>query len=245
MSTFVFDCPVCSAKKSTFDVNGFNPKPIIPFFVFWNVLGTCRSCKNSTQITLRLSKNKISDFTSIYSRSGNIKTAAQDQIIKLLNSENDLNIFFEEFYYSPVLPNSEQLPEHLPSNIEEIFNEAAKCLAIGCFNAAGAMFRLCLDVVTKHILEVNRSLNPTNADNKSIHSRLKWIFENRILPANLEALSKNIKDDGNDAAHDGSIKKEEAEDLLDFTYILLEQVYTIPKQVEIATQRRVERRQSN
>ncbi|MEO9303158.1 DUF4145 domain-containing protein [Acinetobacter pittii] len=42
----------------------------------------------------------------------------------------------------------------------------------------------------------------------------------------LEELSRCIKDDGNDAAHDGTIGETEANDLLDFTYELLERVYT-------------------
>lgn len=73
---------------------------------------------------------------------------------------------------------------------------------------------------------------------------MKWIFENEILPSDLEDLSRGIKDDGNDAAHDGSLNKDDAEDLLDFTYILLERVYTEPERVKIAAQRRVARRQT-
>ena len=35
-----------------------------------------------------------------------------------------------------------------------------------------------------------------------------------------------MKDDGNDAAHDGTLDTAAAEDLLDFTIALLEQLYT-------------------
>ncbi|RZG42152.1 DUF4145 domain-containing protein [Acinetobacter baumannii] len=77
-----------------------------------------------------------------------------------------------------------------------------------------------------------------------MHNRLTWIFNNKILNAGLEELSRCIKDDGNDGAHDGNIGKEEADDLFDFTYELLEQVYTQPERIRLATTRRLERRKS-
>ncbi|MEN5284324.1 hypothetical protein ABE494_00005 [Stenotrophomonas lactitubi] len=39
-------------------------------------------------------------------------------------------------------------PDHLPPQIEAAFAEGASCLAIGCVNAAAAMFRLCVDLAT-------------------------------------------------------------------------------------------------
>lgn len=57
-------------------------------------------------------------------------------------------------------------------------------------------------------------------------------------------MSRGIKDDGNDAVHDGSLSKGDAKDLLDFTYILLERLYTEPERVKIAAQRRIARRQA-
>ncbi len=241
MSSFVFDCPCCSAKNSTFDVNGAQPKPSMPSFVIWSILATCRACKNSCCITA-----KINHQTFIYLQSTFPDDKSRiDRTRAFLNRDSDLNAYFENFLYSPVLPNAEMPPEHLPKEIESIFKEAAKCYSIGCFNAAGAMFRLCLDITTKQIVNLNLHLNPSANDNKTIHNRLVWIFSNKIIANDLEELSRCIKDDGNDAAHDGNIGMDEANDLLDFTYELLERVYTQPERIKLAKIRRTERRTSS
>ena len=40
-------------------------------------------------------------------------------------------------------------PEHLPKDIEATFKEGAMCKSVGCYNAAGTMFRLCVDLATR------------------------------------------------------------------------------------------------
>jgi hypothetical protein len=62
------------------------------------------------------------------------------------------------------------------------------------------------------------------------------------LSADLRELSKAIREDGNDGAHQGTLTKGDAEDLLDFTVALLKRVYTEPKQLELAEERRKQRR---
>ncbi|ENV50180.1 hypothetical protein L292_2808 [Acinetobacter junii CIP 107470 = MTCC 11364] len=240
MSSFVFDCPCCSAKNSTFDVYGSQPKPLVPIYVTWSIFATCRACKNSCCVTAGINQQT---FMSLQSSSYEDRVRIS-RVKEFLDSKSDLANYFDRFFYSPVLPNAEIPPEHLPKEVESIFSEAAKCFSIGCFNAAGAMFRLCLDSVTKKIIEQNESLNPTSNDRKTIHNRLVWIFKNNVLPSSLEDLSRCIKDDGNDAAHDGTLTKEDAADLLDFTYILLERIYTEPARIEIANHRRTARRQT-
>ncbi|RSN79574.1 DUF4145 domain-containing protein [Acinetobacter vivianii] len=243
MSTFIFNCPSCSVKHSTFDIKGFNRKPNINC-IYWEFYGVCRACENGCSIIAEMESRLLNEMSYKYGRHG-LVAETEIFINKMVTSGISLNNdIIQNLKYDPILPVSEQPPEYLPPNIKKFFLEATKCLSIGCHNASGAMFRLCLDSVTKEILEKNENLSPSSSDKKTIHSRLNWIFMNGILPANLESLSRNIKDDGNDAAHDGALNKEEAEDLLDFTYILLEQVFTIPKQVELAMLRRTDRRQS-
>jgi hypothetical protein len=72
--------------------------------------------------------------------------------------------------------------------------------------------------------------------------RLPWLFNNGTLPADLRDLSSAIREDGNDGAHQGTLKQEEAEDLLDFTTALLERIFTEPKRLQIAKERREKRR---
>lgn len=133
-------------------------------------------------------------------------------------------------------------PEHLPDNIRSVFNEGARCQAVGCFNAAAAMYRLCVDLATKARLpeEDTNGLNSKIRHNLGL--RLPWLFDQGLLPETLRELSSSIKDDGNDGAHAGTLTKEDAEDLLDFTVALLERLYTEPERLRLARARREARR---
>lgn len=108
------------------------------------------------------------------------------------------------------------------------------------------MFRMCLDLATKDLLQKSTALAatvaPTSRQKDVLAERLKWLFANNVLHGDLEELSQCIKDDGNDAAHDGNIGKNEALDLLEFTEHLLEHIYTRPEKVRLANVRRQERR---
>jgi hypothetical protein len=68
------------------------------------------------------------------------------------------------------------------------------------------------------------------------------LFENRLLPSDLRELAHCIKEEGNDGAHAGTLTKEDAEDLLDFTVALLERLVTEPKKLKLAEERRQDRR---
>jgi len=135
-------------------------------------------------------------------------------------------------------------PEYIPDNLDRVFREGAACMAIGCFNAAGTMFRLCIDLTTRAMLPEGEVEGLNSTVRRNLGLRLPWLFENRILPETLRELSSCVKDDGNDGAHEGTLTKEEAEDLLDFTYVFLERIYTEPKRLQLAKERREARRKS-
>ncbi len=78
---------------------------------------------------------------------------------------------------------------------------------------------------------------------RSLGLRLPWLFDQNILPEALRELSVCIKDDGNDGAHEGTLSEEDAEDILDFAYVMLERIYTEPKRIELAKERRSNRRE--
>jgi hypothetical protein len=136
-------------------------------------------------------------------------------------------------------------PEHLPSNIEEAFREGATCMATGCYNAAGTMFRLCIDLSTRGMLPDGQVEGLNRSVRRNLGLRLPWFFDNGLLPEALRELSTCIKDDGNDGAHEGTLSEEDASDVLDFTYVLLERIYTEPKRLELAKERRQARRSSD
>lgn len=72
--------------------------------------------------------------------------------------------------------------------------------------------------------------------------RLPWLFKNGLLPRDLEQLAACVREDGNDGAHAGTLKKPDAEDLLDFTTALLERMFTEPAKLKAAKERRDQRR---
>src|SRR5260370_39881292 len=77
-----------------------------------------------------------------------------------------------------------------------------------------------------------------NRTRRDLGPRLPWLFEQGRLPSDFRDLSSCIREDGNDGAHQGTLTRQEAEDLLDSTIALLERIFTEPRRLEIAKERR-------
>ncbi|PSS68757.1 hypothetical protein AYI85_12865 [Shewanella algae] len=67
---------------------------------------------------------------------------------------------------------------------------------------------------------------------------MDWLFDNNRWPSSLRELAVCIRQDGNDGAHDGDLGEDEAEDLLDFTNLFLEEIYTGPEKIRLSQERR-------
>ena len=65
-------------------------------------------------------------------------------------------------------------PEHVPPNIQAAFSEAATCLAVGCWNAAGTMFRLCVDLATRPMLPEEETAGLNAKTRRDLGLRLPW-----------------------------------------------------------------------
>jgi hypothetical protein len=161
-------------------------------------------------------------------------------LMKLPTTVN--NFVHIERYISTSDRASERPPSHLPEHIRLAFEEGSMCLSVKCFNAAGTMFRLCVDHATTALLPELNENRPNSTIRRSLGLRLQWLFENSLLPQALKDLSHAVKEDGNDGAHAGILNAQDAEDLLDFTVALLERLYTEPKRLELAIERRAARR---
>ena len=228
MSVLVEDCPRCGSRKMTFDVRAETQVGVINN---WQrkleLFCICRECSQSTVFVAYQKHSSHSE----YFREG------------LHTLDASIEIFvYRRGYISTLDHNANPPPEHLPEEIENVFKEGSMCMTANCYNAAATMFRLCLDLATKSLMPENdEGLN--NRVKRSLGLRLTWLFDNGKLPGILKDLSTCIKDDGNDGAHEGTISKEDAEDILDFTFNLLERLYTLPEKIKIASERRKERRQ--
>ena len=139
---------------------------------------------------------------------------------------------------------AEPPPDHVPPHIGAAFKEATTSLKVRCWNAAGAMFRLSIDLATKDMLPAAGALGIKRRQREVLAERLAWLFENGTIPRDLEALSSVIREDGNDGAHDGTLVEHDAHDLHDFSRALLERLYTEPRKVALAQERRRLRRET-
>lgn len=233
MSQLVADCPRCSASHTTFDLVAsvhvhtqwsWNQKIHEAFCI-------CRRCHKSTVFVL-------------VDRSPNAANILRRKELHdpSLGSANDL-VEIDGFISSKDR-NSIQPPEHVPDEVGRAFEEGASCLSIGCYNAAAAMFRLSLDLATKSLLSSDEENLPART-RRDLGLRLQWLFQENRLPKALEDLSSCIKHHGNDGVHDGCLTKEDATDLLDFSEVLLERLYTEPERIRIAMQRRDQRRKES
>lgn len=228
MSELVANCPRCDAQKMTFDLyNQVLVGKRYEWQLLIEVFCVCRACNRPT--IFLVAQKDIRDHQFI-----------NQGLMKLDFSAN--RVVTVERFISVQDNSAEEPPEHLPINIEDIFREGAACMAIGCNNAAATMFRLCLDLATQSLLpEEGEGLN--NRIKRNLGLRLAWLFDKNILPEALRELSTCIKDDGNDGAHEGTLSSEDTADILDFTYILLERLYTEPRRIDLASQRRIARRE--
>ena len=139
MAELVANCPRCGASKITFDVAAAT---IFEQHYNWQnwyeAFGVCRNCHKSTIFVLAESVN--GDYQYLHK-------------VGLLQAERSLNNYVGiEGHISLKDKATVAPPEHVPKKIEVVFREAATCLAVGCYNAAGTMFRLCVDLATREKL---------------------------------------------------------------------------------------------
>lgn len=230
MAELVADCPRCGAARITTDVKSSNyVGPQYKWKLYFEVFAVCRHCSKSTIFRLALKNIQAADV---------IKT--DTDVASMRSALNDL--FDITGYVSLKDRAAIDAPKYLPSDIQATFDEAAMCLAVQCWNASAAMLRLCIDLATKPMLPEEDVAGLNRRTRRDLGLRLPWLFDNGFLPNDLRDLAKCIREDGNDGAHDGSLQKADAEDLLDFTKVLLDRVFTEKERLRLAQERRDQRR---
>lgn len=229
MAELVADCSRCGSKRITFDLSQENFLGMKHGWQRWyEAFCICRHCRKASIFVLAQTIN--TDHSIVY-KNGLVKlTGAVNQLMRIediVSKKDDASV---------------EPPQYLPQAIEAAFREGAMCLAVSCYNAAGTMFRLCVDLATRSLLPEGEIAGLNPKIRRDLGLRLPWLFANNLLPAALHDLSTCIKDDGNDGAHAGTLGKDDAEDLLDFTTALLERLYTEPEVLKLAKERREARR---
>lgn len=200
----------------------------------FELFSVCRKCFKPTIFHVSLNQKAIKRSDDFRKEGALVKAPAA------------LNAIFDIDSFVSLKDNiSIEMPEHLPPEIARPFREGAVCFSVGCYNAAATMFRLCIDLATRSLLPASDDSSrpqPNEKTRRDLGLRLPWLFEQKLLREELRGFASCIHQDGNDGAHTGQIGKEEAEDLVDFARLLLERLFTEPTRLELAAQRRVERR---
>ncbi len=219
MTKLVDDCPRCGAGHITFNLLNAtsvlrNGQHVLEAFC------VCQHCRQAT--IFELIPLREVDLSSI---------------------DGSVNNYVQILGYISIADfNARSSPAHLPSPIAAAFEEGAKCVAVGCFNAAAAMFRLSLDLATKELLPTDKTQGPNEHITRRLALRLQWLFDNGMLPEPLRDLSLVVKDEGNAGAHDGTLDAADADDLIDFTERLLTRLYTEPEAIRLAHERIADRK---
>ncbi|EKT2103887.1 TPA: DUF4145 domain-containing protein [Stenotrophomonas maltophilia] len=225
----VYNCPRCRANQITFDVHSIHKVGVAyRWQKIYEASAVCRKCSLMSILVLKSSEVDSEDEDEAVS--GGVPVCL-NHVMKV-----DGHVSCKDA--AGISP-----PEHLPEQVKAAFQEGATCLAVGCINAAGTMFRLCVDFVATDLVNANRDKQPDARTKRSLGLLLQWLYdENRISPE-LHELSACIKDDGNDGAHRGTLSQADADDLLDFTIELLESHYTRKARLQGAAERRAARHQ--
>lgn len=222
------DCPRCGARKITFDVEAANEAPKQGWRHVKELFSICRHCRRSSIILVVQIDREMDQFFKL-------------DIVEHWRNRS-LNEIAEIAGYVSIADNATRLrPEHVSGIIGQTYDEACRCEAIGCYNAASAMFRTCLDLLTKPMLPPDGQ-PPANKVRRSLGLRLQWLFDNNCLPVDLRGEAEAVQLDGNDGVHDASLTKADAADLGDFTDIILERLVTNPAKLTLAAERRAQRR---
>ncbi|HGM5513836.1 TPA: DUF4145 domain-containing protein [Stenotrophomonas maltophilia] len=226
MAEITSECSRCGTPHTTFDVGAMNWRDQdFGWKDIHEVFAVCRSCKKGS--ILVVATNDYESYKDLKMIGGiGQATGVLNHFVDVIGVINIKDV-------ASIAP-----PEHLPAPIEAAFSEGASCLAIGCVNAAAAMFRLCVDLATIDLVPAVGEGAPNPRTARELGLRLVWLFENGKLPEDLHDLSVCIKDDGNDGVHRGSLSSAEAEDLLDFTTELLRRRYTEKERIRLARERK-------
>jgi hypothetical protein len=229
MAELVANCPRCGTANITFDVlAAYFIRKQYDWLHTFETFGICRKCHRSTVYVLVQREISWND---------------RKEGLRLQEYKGALNDFFDVRGFINLADRAKvDPPEHTPPDIAAIFVEGASSIAVQNWNAAGAMFRLAINLATQPLLPKEQNPGLTRRKRRDLGPRVEWLMQNGRITRDLYDLSECIREDGNDGAHDGTLKKEDAADLLDFTAALFERMYSEPERLKLAKERRDKRR---
>ena len=108
----------------------------------------------------------------------------------------------------------------LPPDIEQLYNEARNCISVNAYTST---------VLSCRKMLMNISVSKGAKEGKTFASYITFLEENHYTPPNSHEWVDHIRKKGNEATHEiPSISGPDAEELLEFTEMLLRFVYEMP-----------------
>ena len=220
MATATADCPRCGTKKTGFSINGVNQIDNYDA----ELVCKCNHCKLLT--VFRIAVWSMQKFAEAYKNDGHLN----DKI----NSFTPIRIPISTVVSSP---------DHIPEKIKSVFDEGALCFANDCYNAAGAMFRASIEQALKG--SFSEELNKSPQKLFTLFSKVEYLNQCGLLSETLVELADCIREDGNDAVHECNVDANTAEDMQEFSVLILSKLYTEPAKLQLAKERREQRRKAS
>jgi hypothetical protein len=139
MAEYVATCPRCRASKTTFDVlSAVHVGTQYSWQRRYEAFCRCRHSSRTT--TFVIAQKHIED-------DGYLRDHSPEQF------PSNINDHFEHLgHISLKDAGASSPPDHVPPDLAKVLEEATKCVAFECWNAAGAMFRLCVDMAKEPLV---------------------------------------------------------------------------------------------
>ena len=234
MNYISFNCPTCK-KHDNLNIHAANEYKIFS-------KKEIKEAKNNLRKHGIHSTTKIIDQNDIIKSfcTGLCKTCGQPVFIIFTteyrtfdmlrrDSKNEFNNFSDRIDIVSIFPEAPKPYFHdsIPKNIIEKFEAAFKVHNQGI--DPNLVITAC-----RGVLEL--ILNDLGASGNRIVDKIEDLFNKNIISETLKDWSHQIRLDGNKGVHEMNCTEEDAEQVMEFTKILLEYVYVLPAKIIIAKQ---------
>lgn len=201
MESFIVDCPYCRAKVAA-ELSGHayrdgHNEDFVPFAEKL-LVGKCPICKSLI--------------------AGETHQVTFEEFNGYENEWSDVARIYPE-------PSRRFMSFRIPKVVKDSIHDAEKSLQAGAYIAACAMSGRALEAVCRHILNI-----PGETPKKiMLGDGIEKLKERKIIDDRLYDWSQQLHETRNKAAHpdDATISRQDAEDLLAFTYAIIEYIYDL------------------
>lgn len=209
MAVLVMKCPHCDAEQMTFHLDA---ECEVDMSDKRAILALCGKCRRP--------------ITGLFRWTSNVGEK------RLLQTKGDLqnNSYLKNLGIWPK-PLVIDIPQATPERVARSFFEAAQSRRAELWNAACASYRRCMELGLKDFApdveawKLEKRIDKLAADNRITSDIKDWAHELRL--------------DGNEALHgDEDATQEITDQMHHLTYFLLTYLYTLPKQIQQARDRR-------